>query len=100
LFQCTFSGSQVADIYMDRDTRVPAGAEWNLVGPTLVVAAADFDSAYAGEDTTRIELIVDGSLRTSGSSSDRVTFTSTAKDSTNGNDWYGPSTHAMSRRVI
>ena len=70
-------------------TRIPEGEEWRLVGPTDVVCEADSDAGGTYEDSTRIEIIVDGSLRTSGSSTDRVRFTSTDEDSDFADDWYG-----------
>jgi hypothetical protein len=79
------------DIYLDRDTRIPYGCEWNLDAPTTVVAEAGTDFHATGEVDTLVEIVVNGALRTQSASPGTyyVEFTSTAKDSLNGDDWYG-----------
>jgi hypothetical protein len=90
LFHPTFEGVQTHEIYLDRDTRIPYGCEWNLDAPTRVVAEADSDFYHAGEDTGRVEIVVNGALRTQSASPGYwVEFTSTAPDVFNGDDWHG-----------
>ncbi|NNE42668.1 MAG: DUF1929 domain-containing protein, partial [Gemmatimonadetes bacterium] len=93
IFDCTFQRSAGGDIYVDRDTRVIEGHEWKLQAPTEVVARAESDGGDAsasGEDTVRVEIVVDGTLRTQSAApgTDWTTFTSTAEDSL-GSDWAG-----------
>ncbi|MEZ5066614.1 MAG: FlgD immunoglobulin-like domain containing protein [bacterium] len=91
LIQPTFESPLQAGIHADRDTRIPATGEWDLVAPTTVSFATS-DAGGGGEDTTRVELAVDGVLRshrpTGAAATDSVWFTSGATTPDRG-DWAG-----------
>jgi hypothetical protein len=91
LFHPTFDQVQTHQIYLDRDTRIPYGCEWNLDAPVKVVVEAGTDFHATGEVDTLVEIVVNGTLKTQRAApgTDWVEFTSTAKDSFNGDDWYG-----------
>ncbi|MGQ0722571.1 MAG: FlgD immunoglobulin-like domain containing protein [Candidatus Eiseniibacteriota bacterium] len=89
LIHCTFANSEKADIYVDRDTRIADGYEWNLDAPT-VVKAAPIDAGpptHGGKDPARVEIVVSGTLTTQGTGS-QVQFRSGAASPAAG-DWYG-----------
>ncbi|GJM43808.1 MAG: hypothetical protein DHS20C21_06500 [Gemmatimonadota bacterium] len=88
IFGTSFWKSEEADIYLDRDTRIPAGHEWSLVGPTNVVMDTDDLGATGPEDDDRIEIDVYGKLRTSGASGDSVVFKSNRPTPVT-KDWFG-----------
>jgi hypothetical protein len=89
LFHCTFANSEKADVYIDRDTRVVEGHEWNLDAPTVVEAAPSDASppTHAGKDPARVEIVVSGTLTTQGVGG-QVQFRSGAASPAAG-DWYG-----------
>lgn len=84
------SGAGNYQIYLDRDTRLAEGHEWNLDAPCAVTVAAKSDASGRGEAANRVELTVSGAIRTQrppgGSGS--VVFTPTQLDA-DGDDWYG-----------
>ncbi len=83
LYDCRFAQSENADIYMDRDFRIPEGKEFELLAPTKVlVAATDAAPKPWGQDSAKSEILVEGGLRTlrpeGGSASDSVRFVATS----------------------
>jgi len=81
------------EIYLDRDTRIAEGHEWNLDAPVRVTMAPQDLYETGGADIDRVEITVDGALRTQRPtgmpSTDRVVFAPASQDSLNGDDWYG-----------
>jgi hypothetical protein len=93
IVDCSFTDSQNGDIYMNRDTRIPAGYQWLLRAPTEVVAANDDASpdSVGGEDPEKVELLVNGALGTGDpdGTGSRVLFRSETADDFTGDGWYG-----------
>jgi len=95
IFGCTFTNSQLGDIYVDRDTRIPEGYQFSLDAPCKVVVNSDDPAVptHWGEDPDRVEWWVNGGIKTqrpSGAgSNDRVIITSTEEGVERGDDWYG-----------
>ena len=99
LFDLKFSNSDKGDLYLPGDTRIPAGSEWNLLAPTKVVAA-NSDAYERGEDSLRVEVVVNGGdLFTSSAGGGRVQFTSETAD-TDGKAWHGVTVQGSGRAVI
>ncbi|MGQ0722374.1 MAG: FlgD immunoglobulin-like domain containing protein [Candidatus Eiseniibacteriota bacterium] len=96
LIHCTFANSEKADVYVDRDTRVPYTYQWVLDAPTKVLVHEDDLGADwplgKEEDQNRVEIVVDGWLESTrpagGAATDSVWFTSDAAGQTIA-DWYG-----------
>ncbi|MFN8177672.1 MAG: S8 family serine peptidase [bacterium] len=90
LFHPRFTGT-AREIFLDRDTRIAEGHEWNLDAPCTVTVGTS-DAAQRGEDHARVEIVVNGAIRTQrlpgGAPTDWVVFTSTASGAS-GADWYG-----------
>jgi cysteine-rich repeat protein len=68
------------------DVTVPAGTTLTLEPGTEVRATSDSDSQGSGENTTRVELIVNGTLHAEGTVAEPVIFRST---STVAGSWWG-----------
>ena len=91
LYECTFGQNQEADIYLDRDFRIPEGKDWTLRAPMKVlVKNTDAAPKSWGKSQTKCEILVEGALRsyrpTGASPSDTVRFVATAMGS---NGWTG-----------
>jgi cysteine-rich repeat protein/parallel beta-helix repeat protein len=68
------------------DVTVPAGATLTIEAGVEVRATANSDSQGAGQNTTRVELLIDGALDVNGTVANPVTFRSTT---TTAGTWYG-----------
>ena len=79
----TWSGT----VTLTGDVTVPSGVSLTIAPGTTIQFQALNDDQSGGENTSRIELIVDGSLTADGSSSP-IVFTSTSGSKAKG-DWYG-----------
>ncbi len=79
----TWSGS----IYVPCDVVVSSGAQLT-VSPGTLVRFAQSDSSHSGADTTKCELIVQGTLTADGTSQSKPTFSS-ATSSPAAGDWRG-----------
>ncbi|MEZ5064802.1 MAG: hypothetical protein R3B81_08685 [bacterium] len=94
LIRPKFESASSAEIYVDRDTRIPEYHEWDLLAPTrVVIDPVDHSGAnHGGEDADHIEITVDGVLRTgrptSAAATDSVWFQSGATSPASG-DWVG-----------
>jgi len=91
LRDCTFAQSASADIFVDRDYRIPEGKEWKLIGPTTVlVNNSDAANKAWSQDASLAEILVQGALRTfggnHGAGSDSIYFKSTT---TTSQSWTG-----------
>ena len=75
-------------IYITGDVTVPEGITLTILSGTQVIFAALQDDQASGEDTSRCELIIQGSLIAEGEESDLITFTSNSS-SPQKNDWRG-----------
>lgn len=90
ILDCEFAEADSADILLERDTRIPEGKEWSLKAPTRVVVA-NSDAGATGTDTNRVELHVNGYLKTYSLNpgTDWVTFEPKALTATTGDGWAG-----------
>ncbi len=91
LRNCTFAQSSEADIYIDRDFRIPVGKEWILPAPLkALVRNTDAAPKSWGQDAAKCEILVEGALRsfrpTGASPSDSVRFVATTIGA---NGWTG-----------
>jgi len=68
------------------DVTVPAGATLTIEAGVEVRAAANSDSQGAGQNTSRVELVIDGALDVNGTAANPVTFRSST---TTAGTWYG-----------
>jgi hypothetical protein len=108
LFQPAFTNVQDHEIYMPGDTRIPHGHEWNLLAGTEVVAAGWTDQTgpadlyRSGQDTTRVELLVNGLVATSDplQTGTRVRFTSDVEDVFRGEAWHGTTVFGQGSTAI
>ncbi len=80
----TWSG----DVRVTGDVTVPAGATLTVAPGTVVRFAALSDDTAGGQDPSRCELIVHGTLSAKGTSSVPIVLTSTAP-APSPDDWYG-----------
>lgn len=91
LYNNRFHHSSAADIWVPRDVRIPAAEAWWLEAPTRVVVN-DHDPDSAGEDSSRVEVLVHGGLWTNRPAGampqDSVWFTPTGTSPTAGT-WAG-----------
>ncbi|MCC6338322.1 MAG: hypothetical protein IT380_30545, partial [Myxococcales bacterium] len=76
----TWSGT----VTMTGDVRVDAPAKLTIAAGTTITAATT-DGANLGTDTSRVELLINGSLDVQGTSANRVTFTTSGASGA----WYG-----------
>ena len=60
LFHNKFTDTELGDVYLDRDSRLPFGEEWVLDGGTDVRFEAGADQSGGGEVSDRIEFTVEG----------------------------------------
>ena len=94
LFGCSFSNVGSAAVFVDRDTRVMPGYRIALdatAAPcTVLVNSIDpAISTHWGEDSARVEIIVEGTTETYGTATNRVVFRPNLADDIMGDDWHG-----------
>jgi MYXO-CTERM domain-containing protein len=78
------------------DVTVPAGATLTIEAGVEVRATANSDSQGAGQNTARVELIVDGTLAVNGTTANPVIFGSS---NTTAGSWYGVIVNATATAV-
>lgn len=88
-----FANNEDADLYFDRDVRIPEGRFWDLRAPTRVVFEADSSAwDFTGGEPGRVDIFELGNVEmrrpeSVASPDDFIWFQSTAMDSVNGDDW-------------
>src|SRR5689334_20820124 len=78
------------------DLTIPAGATLTIQAGVEVRATANSDSQGAGQNPSRVELIIDGALDVQGTATAPVTFHSS---STSAGTWYGVTVSATATAV-
>ncbi len=88
-----FENNEDADLYFDRDVRIPEGRFWDLRAPTRAVFEADSSAwDFTGGEPGRVDIFGLGNVEmrrpeSVASPDDFIWFQSTAMDSVNGDDW-------------
>lgn len=86
----SFENNAEGDVYLDRDVRIAEGQSVTLQGPMRVVAATTSQFDHGEGESGKVDVVVGGGrfqTHGDGAGGDRVVFESTAKDSSNGDDW-------------
>ncbi len=96
------AGSRDGKYYLSGDLVIAPNSTLTIDPGTLVLVAPDHD--HSGSDTTRVEIVVEGTLNAVGTSSDPIIFESFTDSAPQADDWVGiefrPGSSAVLKHVI